>query len=249
MTGQTNGSFDIVTIGANGNPATTEYSLRVGSLFVGPGGWLQINEFFQARPLWDGVTVLGLEPLSSYSISARARNAQGLLTAFGVSGTTVTGLLGPAAAGDVNGTLGEPEQVFKINGSTGGPAHFVGAQAGSPFSFEVLQPTTMMQPANFAVIAWWGIPNKVYEFDIPPFYGHGTLVFTPCDANPGLPAFNIVSTFGSVCGELIGASSLAPWYATNPGIPFPLPDLTLQSFVEETPGVYAAGNAIVFRYQ
>ncbi len=249
VTGQTNGSFDIVMIGANGNPTATEYSVRVGTLFVGPTGWLQANEFFQARLLWNGTTVNGLDPLTAYSVSARARNAQGLVTAFGIAGTTVTGLLGPAAAGDVNGANGDPEQVFRINGSTGGPAHFVGASFGSPFSFEVLQPTTMMQPANFAVIAWWGIPNKIYEFDIPPFYGHGTLVFTPCDANPGLPAFNIVSTFGSVCGELITASSLAPWYAVNPGIPFPLADLTIQAVVEESPGVYAAGNAIVFRYQ
>ncbi|MCB9832601.1 MAG: S8 family serine peptidase [Planctomycetes bacterium] len=249
ITNITNGGFEVVTIGSSGNPISTDYSLRVGNLYVGPGGQVQVAEYFQDRNLWDGVVVKGLEPYTAYIIRARARNALGILSAIGPAIVTTTSLLGPAAAGEVGIASGAPEQLFSINGSTGGVARLVFASAGAPFSFEVDQPSTMAQPANFAVIAWWGVPNQVWEFDIPPYLGHGRLVFTPCDANPGLPAFNVVSTFGSACGELLQASSLTPWTAINSGIPYPLPDITFQAIVEESPGVYAAGNAIIFRYQ
>ncbi len=244
-----NTSVDIASIDTNGNAAITEVAIRVGFLYVGPNGYFQFNPFWQSFSAWTSFHIVGLLPESSYLLTPVARDQGGVFSAFGPTAQLTTKLLPDSAIGVVGDQFGPAEQVMTINGSYGGLDRHVSLNVGDTYVFQVANPSTMATPANFAVVAWFGVPSDVWEFPIPAPFGRGTLCFTPCDVNPGLPTFNLVSTIGSVCGEYVSTNGqLATWTLPAQSFAFPLPQLTLQVFIEESPGNYAVGNAFVFDY-
>ncbi len=244
-----NTSATISSIGSNGNPSTTDIAIRLGFTYIGPGGTIQFIPYWQPLSAWDGFKINDLTPQTAYSIRAVSRSQLGATPLFGPETGFETPLLPPSAEGVVADQTGPAEQIMTINGSNGGPDRVIALSVGDSYSLQVANPSTMSIPANFAIVAWFGVPSDAWELTIPAPYGRGTLCFTPCDVNPGLPTFNLVSTFGSTCGEYTSTfGQLATWTTPFQSFPFPLPELTLQVFVEEAPGVFAVGNALVFRY-
>ncbi|HMP72172.1 MAG TPA: fibronectin type III domain-containing protein [Kiritimatiellia bacterium] len=95
--GATSSSLD-VTIAANGNPASTEFSIRVGSQFVQASGALGASEVWQNAAAWGSPrTVTGLAPSTTYTFDVRARNGANTVTAWSASqnGTTSAGATVP----------------------------------------------------------------------------------------------------------------------------------------------------------
>ncbi len=191
--------------------------------------------------------VTGLLPETTYSVTSRARNGAGVETADSAPVQTTTSLLGACAAGFVGLNSGGPFDVLTLNGSSGGPQRLVQIPVGSPITTTIATPPTSGVPVNHALLGWFGVPQASFEFPLP--LGIGTFCFIPCDVDPSLPAFDAWSTFGpGNCGFLASATP-TPFSFFNPGYPFPLPDLTFQVILEESPGVLRVGNALVLRYQ
>ena len=243
----TNGGFEIVAINAIGNPPTTEYSIEVSGQFVSASGTLTSARTWQTSANWAGLQVTGLLPETTYSVTSRARNGAGVETADSAPVQTTTSLLGACAAGFVGLNSGGPFDVLTLNGSSGGPQRLVQIPVGSPITTTIATPPTSGVPVNHALLGWFGVPQASFEFPLP--LGIGTFCFIPCDVDPSLPAFDAWSTFGpGNCGFLASATP-TPFSFFNPGYPFPLPDLTFQVILEESPGVLRVGNALVLRYQ
>ncbi len=243
----TNGGFDIVGINAIGNPPTTEYSIEVSGQFVNASGTLAPTRTWRTAADWSGLQVTGLLPETTYLISSRARNGAGVETADSGPIQATTNLLGACAAGFVGLANGGPFDILTMNGSSGGAQRLVQIPVGSAITTTIATPPTSALPVNHALLGWIGVPEASYEFPLP--LGIGTFCFIPCDVDPSLPAFDVWSTFGpGNCGFLASATQ-TPFSFFNPGYPFPLPDLTFQVILEESPGVLRVGNALVLRYQ
>ncbi len=243
----TNDGFEILAINAIGNPPTTEYSIEVSGQIVSASGTPAPTRTWQTAAAWMGLQVTGLLPETTYSVTCRARNGAGVETADSVPVQVTTNLLGACAAGVVGVNSGGPFDVLTMNGSSGGTQRLVQIPVGSPITTTIATPPTSGVPVNHALLGWFGVPEASYEFPLP--LGIGTFCFIPCDVDPNLPAFDAWSTFGpGNCGFLASATP-TPFSFFNPGYPFPLPDLTFQVILEESPGVLKVGNALVLRYQ
>ncbi len=89
----TNNSLD-VTLGSDSNPAYTTYAIRISDgtndYYVQADGFLGASEVWQTKAAWGTTTVTGLSAETSYTARAKARNEDGIETAFDGtdSGTT-----------------------------------------------------------------------------------------------------------------------------------------------------------------
>jgi subtilisin family serine protease len=250
LTSIKNTSVVISSVDANGNAQNASIAIRFNFLYVEPDGSLGFFPNWQPLGSWQGFKVTGLTPKSNYVIRAIGRGHSGTFTDYGPETSLSTPLLPPSAMGVVADQSGAAEQVMTMNGSAGDADRVIDLNVGDTYVLQVANPSTMSIPANFAILAWVGVPSDVYEIEVPGTFGRGTFCFTPCDLNPLLPSFNLISTFGSNCGEYATTGGqLATWTSQPQSFPFPLPELTLQVWIEETPGMFAVGNAMVLRYQ
>lgn len=81
----TTNSFD-VTLGINNNPSGTKYAIQVSddtnNYYVQADGSLGASEVWQTKAVWGTTTVAGLTAETSYTVRAKARNEDGVETAF-----------------------------------------------------------------------------------------------------------------------------------------------------------------------
>ncbi len=105
VNGATNTTLD-VTVNENGNPAVTTFAIRCvqGEItrYVQANGALAASEVFQVKAAWGAggkITVTGLAPGTTYAFSVRAKNGDGVATAYGTTASGVT------TAGSGSGTL------------------------------------------------------------------------------------------------------------------------------------------------
>ncbi len=112
VTAEAAGSLDVV-LNVNGNPAHTEFAIRVGpTLFVQANGTLGASAVWQTAATWDDIVVTGLDAGTSYSVYVKARNSALVETAFSSAGSATTwdvpALSSPTAAsiGQTTATLG-----------------------------------------------------------------------------------------------------------------------------------------------
>jgi hypothetical protein len=82
--------FD-VELGADGNPAYTEYQIRINGQYLLGDGALSATGIWQTADSWGQITVSNLDAGATYTVNARARNQAGEETAFGPSAQAGTG--------------------------------------------------------------------------------------------------------------------------------------------------------------
>ncbi len=114
-----------VTLNANGNPAATEFSIRVGGQFVQASGALGATEVWQTATAWGSPrTVTGLAPSTTYTFDVRARNGANTVTAFGASqnGTTSAGSTPPTVTTTAASSLGTTSATMGGNVTADGGA-------------------------------------------------------------------------------------------------------------------------------
>jgi hypothetical protein len=86
----TTSSLD-VTIGANGNPATTTYAIATGGQFVQVNGTLGGTAVYQNLATWGStITVKGLNSGTMYSFTVQAKNGAGIITSASPSASNST---------------------------------------------------------------------------------------------------------------------------------------------------------------
>lgn len=153
-------------------------------------------------------------------------------------------VLAPAAASSVLDALGRPEDLFRIQDSTGGYARSVDVGLGLPFSFRVDPPSLNPGAAPFTIFGYFGTPSAAETMPLP--YGLGPMVFPP--AFPGVWApssFLVADNYLGLLGA-IAYSNPAPWAATNPGLNFP-GEFCFQGWIATGPGSAKVFNAIRMR--
>jgi hypothetical protein len=107
-------------VNPNGNPSTTEFAVRCTASspvdanwdgkYVNASGQPSATAVWRTAAQWDYTVILGLQSLTSYTFAVKARNQQGVETAFGPGATlatmsTITGDLncdGTVDFGDIN---------------------------------------------------------------------------------------------------------------------------------------------------
>ncbi|MGV9004884.1 lamin tail domain-containing protein, partial [Flavobacterium sp.] len=79
----TNNSLNITLNSGDGNPSNTQYAIQVnGSSYVQADGTLDIGEIWQTASTWSTKTVIGLSSVTEYSFVVKARNGDGVETAY-----------------------------------------------------------------------------------------------------------------------------------------------------------------------
>ena len=75
----------LVTIGDDGNPVLTEYAIynETDEVFLNTSGNGSATEVWQSKETWGTVTAYGLNPSTEYTFKVKARNQEGIETAFG----------------------------------------------------------------------------------------------------------------------------------------------------------------------
>ena len=144
-------------------------------------------------------------------------------------------LLGPAAAGTIglsSGQPGAPFDILHINGSSGGMDRRVDVGIGQSFTLDVQTPSGSASPVPFLLWGFIGVPSEFNVFDT--FLG--SFAFPPSMVAPSVPGF-----FAAAAGAT-GFSGTLPQ-----GVAFPLA-ITYQGVVfESAPGAQPISitNAIV----
>ena len=138
--------------------------------------------------------------------------------------------------------MGEKMDLLEVNDSSGGFGRSVNIGFSSPITVALRQPPSNPIPANFSLFGTFGTsyPTDVY---VLPF-NLGSLCFPPSVLGPMAAPFSflLADTYG-IPGAL-APSNPTPWTITNPtGFAFPL-QLTLQGWIEKTPGSIALTNAV-----
>jgi hypothetical protein len=95
----TGATVQILNLGTENN-ATTEYLVQESTTgqYVGPNGRLQAAPFWQARQVWTGTLVWGLNGTTAYQFRSKARNSLGAESSYGPAVGATTMVLG-----DING--------------------------------------------------------------------------------------------------------------------------------------------------
>jgi len=91
VTNATVHSLDVALTSGDGNPAGTEYAIRVdaglgGNVWVQTGGSLGAAPVYQTIPAWNTITITGLNADTLYGVFAIARNGEGVDSATGLAG-------------------------------------------------------------------------------------------------------------------------------------------------------------------
>ncbi len=245
LTSVTATSFHIGGIDDQGNPASTFYAIDVDGLYLTFTGAL--NSTPQWLPIAAWVASIGpsFSTVVPHAVKAKARNSQGVETAFGPA--VGVNALGSAARGSLLVPGGGYQDALTINGSEGGVFRTVEVPIGNPFTFSLAMPVfNPSSGANFFLMGWLGIPQQSWEY---PLGSVGTLVFPPCDlTGPGGASLNLASTFGpTLCGEILPGAYPAPWSFSHPGLTFGIPALTMQAVIEFYPGILRTTNAVIFK--
>lgn len=152
----------------------------------------------------------------------------------------------PAASGYVGAAFGAPEQVFMVNGSTGGAAHRVNVALNAPIVLQMNQPTLTPYTGSFTLFGYGGVADASTIVGLP--FGLGEISFPFCPLDPGNPALITVADGLGIpgCAAFLPAGPL-PWtYAHTPGLPFPYA-FTLQGVVSDAtaPFGFSITNAIL----
>jgi len=97
-------------VNPNGNPGTTVFAVRCTASspvdanwdgkYVNTSGQPSATAVWQTDAQWDNITISGLQPSTSYTFAVKARNQQGVETAFGPGATLSTAAAG--LKGDLN---------------------------------------------------------------------------------------------------------------------------------------------------
>lgn len=152
----------------------------------------------------------------------------------------------PAASGYVGAAFGSPEQVFTVNGSTGGAAHRVNVAINAPIVLQMNQPTLTPYTGSFTLFGYGGVADASTIVGLP--FGLGDISFPFCPLDPGNPALITVADGLGIpgCAPFLPAGPL-PWtYAHAPGLPFPYA-FTLQGVVSDAtaPFGFSITNAVL----
>jgi len=91
VTNATQHTLDVALTAGDGNPAGTEYAIRVdsgmgGNVWVQPDGTLGAAPVYRTIPAWGTVTVTGLTGGVFYGVFGVARNGEGVDSAIGLAG-------------------------------------------------------------------------------------------------------------------------------------------------------------------
>ena len=148
----------------------------------------------------------------------------------------------PCMDGNVGATVGPPENVLKISGTSGGFYRTKKVIVGDAFSFDMGQPSLNPLPAQYVVFGLVGVPSTLTVFPT----GFGDFCFPPAIVFPQPYLFTLMdstASFGAI--------------ATTPPAPFSLPvatglpftvTLTLQGVLLENnfnPGTLRVTNGVV----
>lgn len=107
LSNRTSTSFQL-DVNPNGNPAVTVYAVRCTATTDGAWNGKYVNaagqpvaaEVWQTDAAWGNITIVGLQPHTTYTFAVKARNQQGVETAFGPGAALTT--LYPVLKGDLN---------------------------------------------------------------------------------------------------------------------------------------------------
>ncbi|MBP8128700.1 MAG: SBBP repeat-containing protein [Candidatus Hydrogenedentes bacterium] len=91
VTNATQHTLDVALTAGDGNPAGTEYAIRVdsglpGNVWVQADGTLGAAPVYRTMPAWGAVTVTGLSGGTFYGVFGVARNGEGIDSAMGLAG-------------------------------------------------------------------------------------------------------------------------------------------------------------------
>lgn len=123
----------IAAIGANGNPATTQYAITSTNF---PGEFLQFNgsfgptPFFQTNTDWANTVVNGLNSSTTYQFQAIARNSDNLQSAAGPLSSSTTATC-PTPAFTVTG-ISNSAATLTLSNSTGSFQYVVNTSPAAP---------------------------------------------------------------------------------------------------------------------
>ena len=149
-------------------------------------------------------------------------------------GLNPAGLFQPCASGTVN------EPVLFIDGSSGGATRFVSMPINTPFTLSMVQPTTSLSPANFAIAGYLDVALVGQETVLP--FNLGTLCLPPAGVDPA--SFILTNNYAPFVSQII-PSTPTPWSTTNStGLPFPF-HITFQGVITVAPGDLRITNALV----
>lgn len=208
---------------------------------------VRIGGAWQGRPTIGTVFAVHLAQVTNGVLNSHSGLSGGRIAAL--NGIQVRRLT--AADGLIGISVGGPYDVLAINGSTGvaprgGVLRQVDVPVGQSITVEMRQPPTMATGAQFAVLGRVGIPGPAEQLVLAS--GMGTLLFPPWFFNPGgLPLFTMQASFLSALWNPVFSTGPTVASATIPVLP-PM-QFTLQPLVEETPGVFRVGNALVCNVQ
>lgn len=152
----------------------------------------------------------------------------------------IANALGPCGAGNTGAGLGGPYAVLTINASNGLPSRTINVPIGAPVTFDVLQPPSNPNPADFIIWGGFGAPNPQDVFLTP----YGNMCFPPSTL---LPYPGLFVAFSSVGGGLLSASPTPFTHLVSAGIPLPLV-ISLQGMIvhqSSSSNVLAITNAVV----
>ncbi|MBI1292357.1 SUMF1/EgtB/PvdO family nonheme iron enzyme [bacterium] len=126
-------SIEISSGGGDGNSVLTEYAVRVlpSNQWVQLDGQLGDDPAWQFRTQWDNIALIGLDSATQYQIAMRARNGDGVETAFSPEAVAATNVILTYSAG-LNGTV-EGELLQDIAYGTSGSSVTAIPNEGSLF--------------------------------------------------------------------------------------------------------------------
>ena len=101
-------------VNPNGNPETTVYALQCTATSPTDANWLGkyvritgasiIVAVYQTDVAWGNITIIGLQPNTTYTFAVKARNSEGVATALGPEASLATGSLTGACCNPTDGT-------------------------------------------------------------------------------------------------------------------------------------------------
>ncbi|MCA0350285.1 MAG: lamin tail domain-containing protein, partial [Bacteroidetes bacterium] len=109
VTSPTTSSLDVLIVGGDGNPSSTEYAIYEtgGGLFVQSNGSLSATPFWQTASAWSTITVTGLSSNTEYGFDVVARNGANIETAHsGVTNATTDANASPTFESDLLADFG-----------------------------------------------------------------------------------------------------------------------------------------------
>src|SRR6218665_15562 len=130
-----------VNIGSDGNSAITTYSIfeTTTSKYIQADGTLATTEVYQTASAWANKTVTGLTPTTTYAFQVKAKNGEGIETAYSPSASGTTSVL-PVI--NVSGTL------TALNTTYGTPSSF---NSFTVSIFDMTGSVLITAPAGFEI--------------------------------------------------------------------------------------------------